>query len=249
MNVMKLRPLYAAAILSLFLGLTGCGCQHQWEEANCTQPKTCVKCGQTEGEPLTHQVSEWTEQTPSTCTEAGMETGVCTMCGQTVEQELPLADHTPGEWQVKTEPTASAPGVRVKTCTVCGAEVEEETFTMTPEEMRAAFVSTCQSYSYEEIARNPDSCLGKPAKLQGEVIQSMPEGDSYTLRVNITPGKYYWSDTILVTYTKQDAGESNILEDDIITMYGTLMGTYTYESVMGASITVPLLVAEYIDIQ
>lgn len=142
MNAMKQRPLYVAAVLLFFLVLMGCECQHEWEEANCTKPKTC-----------------------------------------------------------------------------------------------------------EEIARNPDTYLGKPAKLQGEVIQSMPEGDSYTLRVNITPGQYYWSDTILVTYTKQEAGESNILEDDIVTMYGTLMGTYTYESVMGASITVPLLVAKYIDIQ
>ena len=249
MSVVKLRALSAAAVVLLLFVLTGCGCQHQWEEASCTQPRTCVKCGETEGEPLEHQVSQRTEQTPSTCTKAGLETGTCTMCGQTVERELPLADHTPGEWQVKTEPTASAPGVRVKTCTVCGAEVDEETFTLTPEERKAEFISTCQSYTYEEIARNPDTYQGKPAKLQGEVIQSMPEGDSYTLRVNITPGQYYWSDTILVTYTKQEAGESNILEDDIVTMYGTLMGTYTYESVMGASITVPLLVAEYIDIQ
>lgn len=249
MNAMKQRPLYVAAVLLFFLVLTGCECQHEWEEANCTKPKTCVKCGETEGEPLEHQISEWTEQTPSTCTEPGLQTGTCAMCGQTVEKELPLADHIPGEWQVKTEPTSSSPGIRVKTCTVCAAEVDEETFTMTPEERKAEFVSTCQTYSYEEIARNPDTYLGKPAKLQGEVIQSMPEGDSYTLRVNITPGQYYWSDTILVTYTKQDAGESNILEDDIVTMYGTLMGTYTYESVMGASITVPLLVAKYIDIQ
>lgn len=249
MNAMKQRPLYVAAVLLFFLVLMGCECQHEWEEANCTKPKTCVKCGETEGEPLEHQISEWTEQTPSTCTEPGLQTGTCAMCGQTVEKELPLADHIPGEWQVKTEPTSSSPGIRVKTCTVCAAEVDEETFTMTPEERKAEFVSTCQTYSYEEIARNPDTYLGKPAKLQGEVIQSMPEGDSYTLRVNITPGQYYWSDTILVTYTKQDAGESNILEDDIVTMYGTLMGTYTYESVMGASITVPLLVAKYIDIQ
>lgn len=76
----------------------------------------------------------------------------------------------------------------------------------------------------------------------------MEDGGSYTLRVNITQGTYTWSDTILVSYTKQDSNEARILEDDIITMYGTLAGTYTYESVMGASVTVPLFFAEYIDL-
>ena len=90
--------------------------------------------------------------------------------------------------------------------------------------------------------------LAKKLSLQ-EVIQAMPDGDSYTLRVNVTKGRYVWDDTVLVSYTKQDSSESNILEDDIVTMYGVLMGDYTYTSVMGASITVPSFSAEYIDIK
>ena len=31
-------------------------CNHQWNEANCTTPKTCVLCDETEGEPLGHQI-------------------------------------------------------------------------------------------------------------------------------------------------------------------------------------------------
>ena len=118
-----------------------------------------------------------------------------------------------------------------------------------PEEIKQQFIDSCQTYSYEEIARNPTSYLAKHAKFKGEVIQVMPEGDSYTLRVNITQGSYFWSDPILVTYTKQDSNEANILEDDIVMMYGLLMGDYTYETVMGNELTVPFFMAEYIDIQ
>ena len=164
-------------------------------------------------------------------------------------QELPLAEHTPGDWTVKTPATEDSPGTRVQTCTVCGATVNTEQFTLSPEEVKQQYMDSCQTYSYEEIARNPDTYFGEHAKFKGEVIQVMPEGDSYTLRVNITQGSYFWSDPILVTYTKQDSSEANILEDDIVMMYGTLAGDYTYETVMGNELTVPSLMAEYIDIQ
>ena len=272
---MKSRFALGIACLMALTALAGCGCQHQWTEATCTEAKTCALCGETEGEPLGHQwadatctepstcsrcgettgeplcheVAQWTEETPSTCSEPGTETGFCTRCQQEVTQELPLAEHTPGEWTVKTPATEDTPGTRVQTCTVCGAEVNQETFTLTPEEIKQQFIDSCQTYSYEEIARNPTSYLAKHAKFKGEVIQVMPEGDSYTLRVNITQGSYFWSDPILVTYTKQDSNEANILEDDIVMMYGLLMGDYTYETVMGNELTVPFFMAEYIDIQ
>lgn len=40
-------------LLVCFL-LTTCTCAHKWKEATCTEPKTCVYCGMTEGEPLGH---------------------------------------------------------------------------------------------------------------------------------------------------------------------------------------------------
>ena len=51
----------------------------------------------------------------------------------------------------------------------------------------------------------------------------------------------------MVYYTRKDSSEGRILEDDIVTLYGKMRGTYTYTSVMNASITVPLMYAEYID--
>ena len=29
-------------------------CSHSWQEADCLNPKTCMECGETEGEPLAH---------------------------------------------------------------------------------------------------------------------------------------------------------------------------------------------------
>ena len=34
--------------------LSGCGCKHVWAEATCEVPKTCIECGETEGEAPGH---------------------------------------------------------------------------------------------------------------------------------------------------------------------------------------------------
>ena len=66
------RTIITALIFSALLTvLTGCGHEHKWTEATCTEPKTCTECGKTEGEPLGHK---WKE---ATCTEAK----TCSVCG------------------------------------------------------------------------------------------------------------------------------------------------------------------------
>ena len=83
----------------------------------------------------------------------------------------------------------------------------------------------------------------------------MEDKNNLLLRVNVTAKRYeylnetYYEDTILVKYKYSSSSESRILEDDIITLYGKSMGTYTYESVLGSPITVPYIDAMYIDIK
>lgn len=221
---------------------------HEWQAATCEVAKICLTCGETEGKPLGHKVTEWEVVTAATCSEKGEQKGVCTVCGESVTKPISQIAHTPGEWEVEKEPTATADGTRIKKCVVCGKELDKEEFTLSKEELKEQYIAKCVSYSYDEIARNPDNYKLEYAVFKGEVIQVMESGEDYTLRVNITQGKYTWSDTILVSYSKQDSGEARILEDDIVMLYGQLYGTYTYETVMGASLTVPLMFAEYVDI-
>ena len=111
------------------------------------------------------------------------------------------------------------------------------------------YLASCKTYKYKDIARNPDKYEGKNAKFKGKVVQVM-EGDYYTvLRVNVTKGKYgIYSDTVYVIYIPKDSKESRILEDDIVTLYGELGGIETYETVMGASVSIPKMYAKYITI-
>lgn len=135
-------------------------------------------------------------------------------------------------------------------------ETENTTTTINSEEPTTSkedFIDSCNEYTYDEIARNPNDYVGKPAKFTGEVIQVVQNGTSVTLRVNITAEEnsftesgYLYSDTIYVEYTTNNENESRVLEKDIITIYGTLNGIKDYNSVLGEQISCPYLIAKYI---
>ena len=64
---MKKSIIIFCLIFSIVLNLSGCTLvhKHNWEDATCTQPKTCKECGETEGEPLGHDYTNF----------------ICTRCG------------------------------------------------------------------------------------------------------------------------------------------------------------------------
>lgn len=131
---------------------------------------------------------------------------------------------------------------------ILAMEKIEPEFTL--EDYANSYKEQCKEYTFEDIARNPESVKGEYAKLTGEVIQVLESGESVTLRVNITKGNYgYYSDTIYVAYTRKSDEEDRILEDDVITIYGKLAGIETYTSVLGQRVSLPKIYAEYIEIQ
>lgn len=107
-------------MLLLTVLLTGCSCNHEWEEATCTEPKTCTLCSETEGEPLGHI---WKE---ATCTEAK----TCEVCGETEGKAL---GHT---WKEATCTLA-------KECSVCG-KIEGSELGHDPEGVTCTEAGTCK---------------------------------------------------------------------------------------------------------
>ena len=66
-------------------------CEHNWKDATCTTPKTCTKCGNTEGSALGHNWTAATCDAPKTCSRCGATegsalthnyvNGYCSYCG------------------------------------------------------------------------------------------------------------------------------------------------------------------------
>ena len=92
--------------VAMLASLAGCGCKHQWIEANCLEAKTCSACGEIEGEALGHS---WID---ATCENSK----TCSVCGLTEGEAL---DH---DW---LDATTEAP----KTCALCAATEGERIIT------------------------------------------------------------------------------------------------------------------------
>ena len=148
------RILLLIFISSMLLLTSGCSLScisgHQWQDATCTSPKKCLKCGKTDGAALSHIFSEATCTLPQkcslcgkeqgkplgheienaeilkspTCAENGEMKGRCKICGETVTQDIePTGDHSV-VWENEVFPCKS--GTRIGKCSVCGKEINEE---------------------------------------------------------------------------------------------------------------------------
>lgn len=117
MKKIKVFAVFSLFILSTF-SLAGCGekeCEHQWINANCTTPKTCSVCGETEGEAFGHSFS--TEYLKD-------ETNhwfACSRCDEKKE----VSSHIWGAGVVIKNPSETEKGTTLYTCE-CGQTKEED---------------------------------------------------------------------------------------------------------------------------
>lgn len=95
---------------------------------------------------------------------------------------------------------------------------------------------------YKELFRNNEQHIGKVVRYVGQVLQVQEKSclfcdkPGYVLRIGVTKGALdIWDDPIWVDY----AGSERFLEEDIVTVWGTVDGLETYTAVLGNTVTVP----------
>ena len=98
--------------------------------------------------------------------------------------------------------------------------------------------------NYENVLRNPGDFKGENLSVYGKVLQKSESWGTTVLRVG-TGGYGYYDKVFWVEYSSSSIGVS-VIEDDYVTVYGECTGTYTYETIMGASVTIPSIDAEKI---
>lgn len=79
--------------------LSGCSCDHDWEDATCDDPVTCSKCGEEAGDKLGHDWQAADCETPKTCRRCDKTRGdalghtvsensnLCQVCGKEVQPQ------------------------------------------------------------------------------------------------------------------------------------------------------------------
>ena len=114
--------------------------------------------------------------------------------------------------------------------------------TMSAAEKRAS----AKTISFAQLEKNPDKYDGEYVKYTGEILQ-ISEGYFMTgIRLAVTQTSYGWysaDDVIWVEYV----GTTDFVEEDVVTVYGEITGTYSYTSIAGWEITIPAMEADTIE--
>ena len=174
--------LRALIIVSILLSATSCCWKHEWVEATCTEPRTCSKCGQTEGSKLGHDIDLLAGQViaePS-CTESGLVSYKCLRCNANIEKEMEPLGHSFGIEKTIRKATCTQTGQLETQCSRCGY-VEYRDIP----KLRHAYVDGVCSVcgNFEEINLSMTSSEKKTAEsvhyLTDRSIQD--DGEHYTL--------------------------------------------------------------------
>lgn len=175
---MKKRITLILLLCLLVVSLVGCECKHEWQEADCVIPKTCTKCGASEGEALGHK---WVN---ATCKEPKH----CSVCG---EIEGTLMDHSwldatceePKSCRVCSETEGDALGhdwvdatcTAAKTCSRCGTTEGDPLAHMPGEtEVKADYVNAV--YTVQSVC----TVCGEIAEQQDMSMSSLHEDGKFT---------------------------------------------------------------------
>lgn len=109
---------------------------------------------------------------------------------------------------------------------------------------------TYKKLDFKKLSRDPDVYSGEYYSFTGKVIQVLESTNwdgTTSIQMRIATKSWY-DDVVMVTYTRKK-GESRILEDDKVTVYGQFDGLLTYAAIMGNEVTVPLFVGEQVTVQ
>ena len=99
--------------------------------------------------------------------------------------------------------------------------------------------------TYDNLMRTPDDYLGQVVQLSGTVLQTITGDGVVQQRVAL----YDDYDQIVLIEYSEDLPEVRLLDDDYITFTGVSFGTIEYETVLGATLEIPSILVDRINIE
>ena len=127
----------------------------------------------------------------------------------------------------------------------CGAKAETaeeirtanfavETTTVENKEFEKEFKSYCKAVEYSDLTESQTAYKGSNLMFTGKVEQIAGQDGRAFGRIAVTKTSYGY-DNIVIFFCDDDT----IKKDDIITIYGTGEGFYTYKGALGQDVTKP----------
>lgn len=99
--------------------------------------------------------------------------------------------------------------------------------------------------TYKHLIKTSDGYVGTEYYIaKAKVVQAFEENGKTVLMVNMSNENNYWTDLIAIAYN----GTTDVIQDDIVEVYGYVAEQYTYQTKIGGTNTVPLILASEIKI-
>lgn len=105
------------------------------------------------------------------------------------------------------------------------------------------YIASAKSIPYKQLIKDADAYKGTKVVFRGQIMQIQQDGDwGGMMLLSVTDEGYgFWTDNVWVDYDKAIGAA----EDDIITVYGKITGSKSYETQIGGETYVPQMHARY----
>lgn len=111
---------------------------------------------------------------------------------------------------------------------------------------RAAYIAnykaSAKSIPYNQLSKDADRYSGERVTYTGQVFQIQESGGYGYMLLSVTDEGYgFWTDNIWVNFDRS----TNFVEEDIVTIWGSVVGSKSYETQIGGETFVPEVDAKY----
>jgi hypothetical protein len=109
---------------------------------------------------------------------------------------------------------------------------------------RQRYENRATTIPYNQLLKNPDRYAGKVVTYRGQIMQIQEDSaGGGVMLINVTNEGYgFWTDLVWVDY----ASHVKSAADDIVTIYGPVVGGKSYDTQIGGSNYVPEILAVYV---
>jgi hypothetical protein len=106
----------------------------------------------------------------------------------------------------------------------------------------ADYKAGAKSISYKQLEKGADNYSGERAVFRGQVFQIQESGGYGYMLLSVTDLGYdIWTDNVWVNFNRS----TKFVEDDIVTVWGPIDGSKSYDTQIGGTTFVPEMTAKY----
>lgn len=122
---------------------------------------------------------------------------------------------------------------------------EEKEAKEAEEKAEAELKASAKTIEYAQMIKKPDRHAGEYVKYRGQIVQIQEGEDMTVIRLAVTQDSYGWNSSEVI-WVEVD-GYTDFVDEDIVTVYGTVVGSHSYTSQAGWEITVPAMLADTVE--